>query len=89
MRFGPFGHSQYVAPFTGAWIEINTTIVTASKTYTVAPFTGAWIEITHGTWTILSSSQVAPFTGAWIEINSRKDASQDADGRRTLHGCVD
>ena len=34
-----------VAPFTGAWIEIDTWRAYASGTG-VAPFTGAWIEIT-------------------------------------------
>ena len=33
-----------VAPFTGAWIEIELTDF-KQKVQTVAPFTGAWIEI--------------------------------------------
>ena len=33
-----------VAPFTGAWIEIEMLLGT-KDTGTVAPFTGAWIEI--------------------------------------------
>ena len=33
-----------VAPFAGAWIEINTAI-TREITKAVAPFAGAWIEI--------------------------------------------
>ena len=33
-----------VAPFTGAWIEINAESAELSDK-TVAPFTGAWIEI--------------------------------------------
>ncbi len=59
-------HTVYVAPFTGAWIEINEDYFSklVSK---VAPFTGAWIEITVKNWKE-PSEQVAPFTGAWIEI---------------------
>ena len=33
-----------VAPFTGAWIEINV-VVNHVPELKVAPFTGAWIEI--------------------------------------------
>ncbi|WP_404351911.1 hypothetical protein [Caproicibacterium sp. XB2] len=33
-----------VAPYTGAWIEIDTQKKTAGN-ITVAPYTGAWIEI--------------------------------------------
>ena len=33
-----------VAPFTGAWIEINTVSMYLNTAW-VAPFTGAWIEI--------------------------------------------
>ena len=35
---------KYVAPFTGAWIEMCLTVGTGSMSV-VAPFTGAWIEI--------------------------------------------
>ena len=34
-----------VAPFTGAWIEIQREIVATVLCANVAPFTGAWIEI--------------------------------------------
>ena len=34
-----------VAPFTGAWIEIQDKIVKVHAIVVVAPFTGAWIEI--------------------------------------------
>ena len=34
----------FVAPYTGAWIEIPTT-ATAPPVNFVAPYTGAWIEI--------------------------------------------
>ena len=36
-----------VAPFTGAWIEIQLTVI-VSEYLMVAPFTGAWIEIKLG-----------------------------------------
>ena len=55
-----------VAPYTGAWIEIEMRrIVMPVKT--VAPYTGAWIEIdTRGRYGV--EVKVAPYTGAWIEI---------------------
>ena len=34
-----------VAPFTGAWIEIEFTVRGVHEFARVAPFTGAWIEI--------------------------------------------
>ena len=34
-----------VAPFTGAWIEINRTRSRRRRISWVAPFTGAWIEM--------------------------------------------
>ena len=34
-----------VAPFTGAWIEIETSLNQVKMMTEVAPFTGAWIEI--------------------------------------------
>ncbi|WP_404351964.1 hypothetical protein [Caproicibacterium sp. XB2] len=36
--------AQFVAPYTGAWIEITTGDATIN-TANVAPYTGAWIEI--------------------------------------------
>ena len=36
---------NFVAPFTGAWIEIVIPNGAVSGRATVAPFTGAWIEI--------------------------------------------
>ena len=57
-----------VAPFTGAWIEIELECW-YGRDGLVAPFTGAWIEIQ---WFCkkLKLQLVAPFTGAWIEIPS-------------------
>ena len=58
-----------VAPFTGAWIEMQKQICRRQSSAEVAPFTGAWIEITLDSMD-RSASPVAPFTGAWIEIQS-------------------
>ena len=75
-----------VAPYTGAWIEIESYYIKNSAK-TVAPYTGAWIEIAHVA-RASRGSKVAPYTGAWIEmIVSSRIASVIA--RRTLHGCVD
>ena len=60
-----------VAPFTGAWIEIQYYQGAANPQQQVAPFTGAWIEILIR-WTITRIGIVAPFTGAWIEIPSSR-----------------
>ena len=56
-----------VAPFTGAWIEIEGAFAQISRVFPVAPFTGAWIEILNHGWSD-RSCLVAPFTGAWIEM---------------------
>ena len=65
------GLQPYVAPFTGAWIEMawpgHPPCAACLCGLPVAPFTGAWIEIQtdrHGA----GDPGVAPFTGAWIEI---------------------
>ena len=62
------GFGGHVAPFTGAWIEINLMPLTSVRA-SVAPFTGAWIEISMHIG-IYGHKHVAPFTGAWIEIIS-------------------
>ena len=56
-----------VAPYTGAWIEIDTQL---NRLYnqSVAPYTGAWIEIQEKAYR-RTVSTVAPYTGAWIEIH--------------------
>ena len=75
----------FVAPCTGAWIEILTSVPHSCVRW-VAPCTGAWIEIVKSIHWIVSRG-VAPCTGAWIEIVLVwKTASQFG---RTLHGCVD
>ena len=58
-----------VAPFAGAWIEINED-VDKKISGLVAPFAGAWIEITCPVVASSTPSIVAPFAGAWIEISS-------------------
>ena len=57
---------QYVAPYTGAWIEIVCK-ATIKFNLLVAPYTGAWIEIQIRN-LIREGKLVAPFAGAWIEI---------------------
>ena len=65
-----------VAPFAGAWIEIDEFIEMAIE-LGVAPFAGAWIEIYNSYFQILRLS-VAPFAGAWIEIGRKRDAGKAA-----------
>ena len=45
---------KIVAPFTGAWIEIDLQAATSISGGSVAPFTGAWIEI--AIWPIAGST---------------------------------
>ena len=61
--------SSDVAPYTGAWIEIDRRMKQNIKD-SVAPYTGAWIEIGTAAG-IATPSTVAPYTGAWIEIQCR------------------
>ena len=62
------GSINWVAPYTGAWIEII--LYEEVRAYTiVAPYTGAWIEINREIESALNL-KVAPYTGAWIEIFS-------------------
>ena len=55
-----------VAPFAGAWIEIQQK-ASLTRWIVVAPFAGAWIEIKKRK-VIMLIRTVAPFAGAWIEI---------------------
>ena len=55
-----------VAPFAGAWIEINWLLYLLMPKI-VAPFAGAWIEISLSM-RLSTSDIVAPFAGAWIGI---------------------
>ncbi len=58
--------SETVAPHTGAWIEIFSSVLKDSFSL-VAPHTGAWIEI-FALLVCIHLNMVAPHTGAWIEI---------------------
>ncbi len=66
--------TRTVAPFTGAWIEIEGARAWMRSGLRVAPFTGAWIEISNEA-RLLSMPVVAPFTGAWIEITGEREIS--------------
>ena len=55
-----------VAPYAGAWIEINS-MPSIFKSGGVAPYAGAWIEIA-GIRIRVRNTGVAPYAGAWIEI---------------------
>ena len=57
-----------VAPYAGAWIEIEAAGV-VKPTDWVAPYAGAWIEIIiFGK--VKFCINVAPYAGAWIEISA-------------------
>ena len=62
-------HLIHVAPFTGAWIEINVAIVRISCMFESHPSRVRglkWFPIFR----VFGPFDVAPFTGAWIEIDS-------------------
>ncbi len=65
-RHRPGGMRQAVAPFTGAWIEIDhryhSYLVTKSL-----PSRERGLKYSFDI-DFIRNSQVAPFTGAWIEI---------------------
>ena len=56
-----------VAPYAGAWIEIDFAVQGTGTSSPVAPYAGAWIEIPYLV-ILYSSFSVAPYAGAWIEI---------------------
>ena len=85
-RLVPCCHLCPVAPYTGAWIEIQALYLVFPVTL-VAPYTGAWIEISSRI-NLSPPIRVAPYTGAWIEIANLWKKPQIYH-RRTLHGCVD
>ena len=66
-RLSQLLHELLVAPFAGAWIEIQLAIRADGSLIFVAPFAGAWIEIALQS-CLLWWHWVAPFAGAWIEI---------------------
>ena len=58
-----------VAPYVGAWIETNDTLVTPKYADDVAPYVGAWIETAFfSLFAVLP--KVAPYVGAWIETTT-------------------
>ena len=57
-----------VAPYVGAWIEIDVTRMILPSVPQVAPYVGAWIEI-HIVTPFPAPVPVAPYVGAWIEIS--------------------
>ena len=77
-----------VAPFTGAWIEIDVDIGKCGLFKYVAPFTGAWIEIGAMNAVRISWDRSHP-----SRVRGLKSTYQCTTGhphrRRTLHGCVD
>ena len=75
-----------VAPFAGAWIEINHSFLYMYPS-SVAPFAGAWIEIRIFSLRY-SLICVAPFAGAWIEIACEIISVAGMNGR-SLRGSVD
>ena len=75
-----------VAPFAGAWIEIETCRAMYGRG-DVAPFAGAWIEI-HRIRGQTTLTLVAPFAGAWIEIVVLGGNDNSVVGR-SLRGSVD
>ncbi len=75
-----------VAPYAGAWIEINVP-ASASKSTAVAPYAGAWIEI-EMLYAQAAIVSVAPYAGAWIEIPMFYSFLISVVGR-SLRGSVD
>ena len=76
-----------VAPFTGAWIEINLSSMSHIPVIVSHPSRVRGLKYTHSYYP-RGKHNVAPFTGAWIEIETNAANSARAL-RRTLHGCVD
>ena len=77
----------WVAPFTGAWIEIQ-----IREAWRPAAPRRTLPGVVVCNKRFLNSAKacrsVAPFTGAWIEISCRTGATTRTSCR-TLHGCVD
>ena len=75
-----------VAPFTGAWIEMQAGPAKRSVDPSL-PSRERGLKSSRGpSFGYLSS--VAPFTGAWIEIAKGSEAEANHRGR-SLHGSVD
>ena len=58
-----------VAPFTGAWIEINSSSIKHQQAFRSRPSRARGLKFNFLHYKP-PSTQVAPFTGAWIEIGS-------------------
>ena len=79
--------SQFVAPFTGAWIEthFNSTKLDTVDGSHPSRVRGLKHSLREAADELLG---VAPFTGAWIETYLIPPY-QHCQQSRTLHGCVD
>ena len=77
-----------VAPFTGAWIEIDRLYLQLLELVKVAPFTGAWIEMRHSVQVRLCPFESHPSRVRGLKYGAcRRRRHQSLC--RTLHGCVD
>ena len=65
-----------VAPYAGAWIEIEEESL-SDLDKDVAPYAGAWIEILYSA-NFKPPFIVAPYAGAWIEIMVAKGKRRGA-----------
>ena len=76
----------YVAPFTGAWIEIDINIAEEQE-MKVAPFTGAWIEIWIERVNNFVSNRSLPSRGRGLKFYMIHGLNWTKG--RSLHGGVD
>ena len=77
---------KQVAPFTGAWIEINNAR-TENEFSKVAPFTGAWIEMAE-IMAALKGDKSRPSRARGLKTVVTVQPSQYLTSR-ALHGRVD
>ena len=90
LKFESFKRSMapvQVAPFTGAWIEIQKRQAGERHLLQVAPFTGAWIEI-RWICSTLSNWPSLPSRERGLKYVRPERDGQTAQGRY-LHGSVD
>ncbi|WP_404351855.1 hypothetical protein [Caproicibacterium sp. XB2] len=78
---------MYVAPYTGAWIEIAAPSSMCCDVPPSLPTRERGLKSSRYR-TARSTEHVAPYTGAWIEILVTKD-EVNVGKRRSLHGSVD
>ena len=76
----------YVAPFTGAWVEILFIDVETHEDTLSHPSRVRGLKFETGVGSDYIA-EVAPFTGAWVEIRYPLMPCV-GKRRRTLHGCV-